>query len=275
MPKASIIIAFYNRIDFLQLILAGFERQTFMDFEIVIADDGSSEESVSELKKIIKGSPLNIKHVWHEDRGFRKNKIMNKALLESSTDYLIFIDGDCIPHKEFVREHFENKGKGLCLTGRRVNLSEKISSKLTSEIIKKGYLEKNFFTFLFSGISGHSNYIEKGIYIKSKILRELLNKKNRGLLGCNFSIHKNDLLSINGFDERYEGPAIGEDSDIQFRLELSNIKIKSLANTAIQFHLYHKIQTRSETNLELFKEVQKSRISYTPFGINKLNNSKV
>jgi hypothetical protein len=93
--------------------------------------------------------------------------------------------------------------------------------------------------------------------------------KKRGILGCNFSIHKKDLLNINGFDERYEAPSIGEDSDIQFRLELTGVQIKSLNNIAVQYHLYHKLQERPQKNLDLFQEVKKMRLSFTPFGINQ------
>lgn len=124
--KATLIISFYNKIDYLKLVLAGMERQSSNEFEIIIADDGSREEVVRELKEIMDRSSLAIKHVWQEDKGFRKCRILNKSICEAKTDYLIFIDGDCVPHKEFVREHIENRSKGVCLAGRRVNLSKKL-----------------------------------------------------------------------------------------------------------------------------------------------------
>jgi GT2 family glycosyltransferase len=111
--------------------------------------------------------------------------------------------------------------------------------------------------------------VEKGFYFRSPALRDYFNKKKRGLLGCNFSIHKDDLLEINGFDERYEAPSIGEDSDIQYRLELNGVGIKSLNNIAVQYHLYHKLQERPAENLELFNKVKESGEAFTPFGIKK------
>jgi hypothetical protein len=89
------------------------------------------------------------------------------------------------------------------------------------------------------------------------------------LLGCNFSLYKKDILAINGFDERYEAPSIGEDSDVEFRLGLNGVKVKSLNHIAVQYHLYHKLQERLQKNLDLFEEVKKSSIAYTPFGLIK------
>jgi glycosyltransferase involved in cell wall biosynthesis len=269
MPKTSIIISFYNKIDFLKLVLAGFERQSFNDFEILIADDGSKREYSEEIENIAKSTGLQIKHIWQNDSGFRKNKIMNKAIIESTSDYLIFIDGDCIPHREFINEHYENREIGVCLTGRRVNLSEYISKKLTPEKIRDGYLAKRIIKLIYDGIFGQSTYVEKGIYFKSVLIRKILNKKYRGIVGCNFSLYKEDILRINGFDERYEAPSVGEDTDIQYRLELLGVKIKSINNIAIQYHLYHNLLPRPDKNLKLFDTVKSSGDYFTPFGIEK------
>ncbi len=267
MADASVIAAFYNKIDYLKLVLAGFERQTTKNFELIIADDGSSNEIVKEVESIAKNYSFHIKHIWQEDKGFRKNRILNQAILAADTNYLIFIDADCIPHSHFVEEHINNRSNQVCLTGRRVNLSEKISKQLTEKKIRDGFLEEQSLLLIEDGLFGKSYDIEKGFYFKNKFLRNYFNKKSRGLLGCNFSIYKGDILSINGFDERYESPSIGEDSDVQFRLELLGIKIKSLNNIAVQYHLFHKMQKRLQKNLDLFNEVKKSGLANTPFGI--------
>lgn len=269
MPDVSVIISFYNRIDYLKFVLAGLERQTFRNFEIIIADDGSKEEIVKEIEKISPGVSFPVVHLWHEDKGFRKNRILNRAISSASSDYLVFIDGDCVPHREFVKEHVVNKIIGTCLTGRRVNLSEKFTAGLNAEDIRNGYLENSIHLMISDGLFGKSDYVERGFYVQNKLLREYLNKKKRGLLGCNFSVHKKDMIGINGFDERYELPSIGEDSDVQFRLELNGVKIRSLNNIAVQYHLYHKIQDRPQKNLDLFAKIKESAIAYTPFGINR------
>jgi glycosyltransferase involved in cell wall biosynthesis len=267
MIKASLIISFYNNINYLKLIAAGLERQSFREFEIIIADDGSSKESVNEVAKLSAKLPFSLKHVWQEDKRFRKNKILNKAVLAASSDYIIFIDGDCIPHSHFVQEHYAHKKEGTCFTGRRVNLSPKITSLLTESNIKNGYLENHFLSLIVDGIFGKSYDVEKGFYTSNFMVRNLLNMKRRGILGCNFSLYKSDLLKINGFDERYECPSVGEDSDIQYRLELIGIKIKSLKYMAVQYHLYHERQHHPQENLDLFAQIKLSAIPFTPYGI--------
>lgn len=267
MAEATVIAAFYNKIDYLKLVLAGFERQTNKNFELIIADDGSAINIVKEIEELSKNYSFHIKHIWQEDKGFRKNRILNQAILASTTDYLIFIDADCIPHSHFTEEHLSNKQDNFCLTGRRVNLSEKITKKLSEKNIKDGFLETQILMLIQDGLFGKSYDIEKGFYFRNNFLRKYFNKKTRGLLGCNFSIKKDDLIRINGFDERYEAPSVGEDSDIQFRLELIGIRIKSLNNIAVQYHLYHKLQERLQKNLDLFMEVKNSKVSFSPFGI--------
>lgn len=268
MPDVSVIISFYNKIDYLKLLFAGFERQTFRSFEIIIGDDGSREEVVEEIEKLTPQLSFPLKHLWQEDKGFRKNKMLNKTIIAAGAPYIIFIDGDCVPHKKFVKEHFDAAEKGVCLTGRRVNLSSKITSSLTEKNVKAGFLE-NSFNIIPDGLFGNSFDVEKGFYFRNNFLRNYFNKKKRGLLGCNFSIYKEDIQKINGFDERYEAPSIGEDTDLQYRLELIGIKIKSLNNIAVQYHLHHKLQERLQKNLDLFNEVKKSGVSFTRYGIIK------
>ena len=269
MIKTSVIAAFYNNINYLKLVLAGFERQSEKEFELIIADDGSNREIVKEIETIASHYSFRIKHIWHPDKGFRKNKILNQAVLASSSEYIIFIDSDCVPHSKFVEEHLKEKLENAVCTGRRVNLSQKITNKLTEQNIKSGILENQFLKIIDDGLFGKSYDVEKGFYLENKFLRKLFNVKYRGLLGCNFSLHKKDLLAINGFDERYVDPSIGEDSDVQFRLELNGVKVKSLNFIAVQYHLNHKYQERLQKNLDLFAEVKKSHIAYTPFGLKK------
>lgn len=174
-----------------------------------------------------------------------------------------------MPHSKFVEEHLNERSENTVSTGRRVNLSQKITSLLTEDKIKEGYLESSNVLLLEDAFLGESNYVEKGFYFENKLLRKLFNKKARGLLGCNFSLFKKDMLAINGFDERYEAPAIGEDSDVQFRLELNRVKVKSLNHIAVQYHLYHKLQERLQINIDLFEEVKKNKLAFTPFGLKK------
>ncbi|MCK0203022.1 glycosyltransferase, partial [Ornithobacterium rhinotracheale] len=115
--EISVIISTYNAKEWLQKVLWGYNQQTFQDFELVIADDGSREdtrEMIEDFKKIAK---FPITHVWHEDRGFQKSEILNKAVVQCKAPYIIMSDGDCIPRKDFVEVHFKNKEKGRFLSG--------------------------------------------------------------------------------------------------------------------------------------------------------------
>ncbi len=165
MPKATVIAAFYNKIDYLRIVLAGFERQSEKDFEFIVADDGSKQEIVKELESLSKAIPFPLIHIWQEDKGFRKNKILNKAITTAHSNYIIFIDADCIPHSRFVEEHISYSEKGSCLTGRRVNLSKKYTQILSPKKIKDGLIEKNNFTLIKDGLFGESFYVEKGILL--------------------------------------------------------------------------------------------------------------
>jgi glycosyltransferase involved in cell wall biosynthesis len=266
----SIIIAFYNKLDYLKLVLAGFERQNFRNFEIIIADDGSRKAIVQEINKIIENSSFTIKHIWHQNRGWRKNLILNKAVKLANSDYLIFIDGDCIPHRKFVWEHYRNRRKGTILSGRRLNLSLKISEKLNPDLVHKGFLEKNIFIWLIKGLLHEITHAEKGLYLP--FLRIFLMMKRKDLLGSNFSIFKEDLYKINGFDERYLAPTVGEDTDIEYRADLASIKIRSVRNLAIQYHLYHELLSRKNNNYLILEETKRNRVSFTPYGLMKKMN---
>jgi len=271
LPDASVIISVYNQIGFLRSVLAGFEIQTFRNFEVIISDDGSNQEFGTELTEIIEKSPLQIKHCWHTNEGFRKNTILNKSIQLATSEYLIFVDGDCVPHPMFVEEHLKNASNKVCLCGRRVNLSERISSKLTPKKIRDGQLQSLKITIqmFYDYFSIKLFHVMNGIYFKNKVLRKYFNRKERGILGSNFSLHKSDILNINGFDERYIKPTYGEDSDVEFRLRLTGINIKTVLNIAVQYHLYHKILPRPEENKILYESVIRERRAYTLYGIKK------
>lgn len=264
---SSVIISFYKNLKYLELVLAGFERQDNKDFEVIIADDGSPEDVVAKIEKLAIRHSFPLLHLWHPDKGFRKNKILNRSIISARSDYIIFVDGDCIPHSKFVSGYLNHRSEGVALTGRRVNLSEKITRQLTPENVIAGWLENRFAKVVVDGLFGDSFDVEKGFYSENRMILNFFNKKKRGIVGCNFGLYKEDLLRVNGFDERYEAASVGEDSDIQYRLELLGIEIKSLNHIAVQYHLDHKLQPRPQTNLDLFEQVKRDGKAFTPFGI--------
>lgn len=268
--KVSVIISYYNKYQVLFLLLKALENQSVKNFDIIIADDGSNDESSDNINQYLKQSPLKVTRVWHEDKGFRKNKILNQAILASESDYLIFIDGDCIPQKFFVEDHIKNAELGFALNGRRVDLCPKMSSILLQNESPEIFFDQNKVNILtrYLFLSSGKN-IEKGLRITCPKLKSYLNRKTKGLVGCNMSFFKQDILDINGFDERYEAAGVGEDSDIDFRLRGNGLKIKNIFYQANQLHIYHQELPREKINDDIFNSVIQAKAYRTPFGIKK------
>jgi hypothetical protein len=234
-PKVSLIIACYNQADYLEKILYSILNQTFVQFEIVIADDGSGPEIAKIIQKFNGRFKYPIQHVWHEDAGFRKTIIVNQAVLKSKSDYLIFIDGDCILHHQFIARHYLRGKKATVLSGRRIMLDEEISKGISAEQIKKMLYEKPFFWW------NHCKPKERkrGFYLP--FIFQILNfsGKDYWAFGSNFSVHKTDFVEINGYDQSIIGRGL-EDINLSQRFKLKGYKIKRLTYEALQYHLFHK-----------------------------------
>ena len=260
----SVIIPFYNRLDFLSLVLLGFTRQSDSNFEIIIAEDNDDPQNSQVISEYRSRFPqLRIKHVSQTDAGFRKTRILNEATRVAGGDLLVFIDGDCIPHRHFIRQHCALVRPRTALAGRRVNLGP----QTTDRIVRKRRLPKLTFPYL---MFSDSQRVEESLYFSW--LPAYFNRP-RGLLGCNWSIYKADLLSINGHDEDYQHAGAGEDSDIEWRLRKSGIKISSVKFRAIVYHLYHDVSygtDDTEVSLNLLAEKKKQGVVFCKNGINPI-----
>ncbi|MCC7159380.1 MAG: glycosyltransferase [Ignavibacteria bacterium] len=272
--KASLIISVYKKIRELELILNALKIQTFKDFEILIADDGSGVELSKFISDFKKTSDLDITHVFQNDSGFRKNRILNKAIKKSNYNYLIFIDGDCVPHSDFIRQHLLYMKNNTVLCGRRVNLSKSLSDRISIDrIINKDYEKIRLKHVLDSWKKNdRSTFVEEGLLIRNKILRKLFSKKEVHIVGCNFSLNKQLIEKINGFDENYIGPGFGEDSDIELRLRLAGAEFFSVKNLAVIFHMYHGITKASSKNASYYMKALKNTDYVCKSGLVNLNS---
>ena len=169
--KASVIISTYNQPEWLNLVLHSYTLQSEANFEIIIADDGSDHNTASVIDDFKAKNNKIIKHVWQKDNGFQKTKILNKAILESESDYLIFTDGDCIARKDFVETHLELRKKGCALSGGYFKLTEEISKAITLEIIN----EQKCFDKLWLLAKGQPNSFKLNKLTKSRLKANLLN----------------------------------------------------------------------------------------------------
>jgi glycosyltransferase involved in cell wall biosynthesis len=274
-PDLSLVIAVYNKADVLRLVLAACERQSFANFEVILADDGSGPEVRKLLDELTPRVPFPLVHLWHEDRGWRKNIMLNNAIRASRAGHIVFIDGDCLPSHHFLLDHWNQREEGKVLLGRRVETSQRWSKELTLEKVRSGEFEHMGWAEVMDGLRGQSLRIEDGLRIPSALLRAVLLRKVRGMLGSNFSAAKKDLMAINGFDELYAGPGCGEDSDVQYRLSLIGVTGKSLRNLAVQYHLYHPRMPVSDPSWDRFELVKKSAEPRCKFGLEKETNGEV
>ena len=253
--RTSIIIAIYKDLDALKLIIDSLRIQNHPNLEIIIAEDNNSIETSDYVKSI---TDLDVIHTAQTDTGIRKARSQNNAILESTGDYLIFIDGDCVPYSNFISSHLYLAQRGYVLTGRRVNIGAKMSRKIREGRIKPNELEKHYLLHIPELLLDKATHIIQGIYVPphswlyNKIIAKR-KKNNPNILGCNFSCFKGDLLKINGFDESYGETSVPDDTDIQWRLETIGLKTKSCKLAANLFHLYH-TPRKKEVNLKVMHE---------------------
>jgi cellulose synthase/poly-beta-1,6-N-acetylglucosamine synthase-like glycosyltransferase len=265
MYNATLIISVYRKIADLEIILSSLQKQSYTkEYEIIIADDGSGDEMKIFIDKSKTAFGLDLKLITHEDIGFRKNKILNEAIKNSNSDYLIFIDGDCIPHYHFITAHIKYKKPNTVLSGRRVMLGKKISDSVMKSYKKHKSFEITFSKLLIDSVRSKnaSIHIEEALYIENVMARNLIKPEKTNLLGCNFSIPKDLMEKVNGFDEDYTGPGIGEDTDLEYRLKLISANFKSLRNLAIVYHLNHTKTIEERKNYDYFHNYVKNSGKY-------------
>jgi len=271
--KVSVVITTYKDLVALGLALDALKLQDYDDFEVVIAEDSEERSTVEFLKNY---SELNIKHVSHKDIGRTKTVIQNKAVVASSGEYLIFLDGDVIPYSKFVSSQVKIAKRGQVLAGRRVNLDEKISQIIRDKRITAIDIEKNYWLYALKFMLDKNSRFEQGFFVSpnSFIYKNFLSKRERSssILGCNFSCFKDDLLAINGFDISYEPFTFGDDMDLSWRLKASGCKLISSKNIANVLHLYHPVSRGKvlENVRERYNRNKENNIYITTNGINKI-----
>lgn len=265
----SVIISTYNSPTWLQKVLAGYVHQTYKDFELIIADDGSTKETkkvIDEYTHLFK----RLVHVWHEDNGFRKCEILNKAIEATKTDYLVFSDGDCIPRKDFLQTHFNQRSEGRFLSGGYFKLPLSISTAITLNDIAN----ENCFNIPWLKANGLTPSFKNLKLAKNKTLSSALNSitlTKPTWNGHNASGWKKDILQVNGFDERMKYG--GEDRELGERLTNNNITGKQIRYKAICVHLDHERGYVNETDMQnnhiIRAQTKKSKSVWTNYGIIK------
>jgi len=271
--KVSLLIPTYKDPVALTLILEALEKQTYKNFEVIIAEDDNSLD-IEAIESAFE--TLNIKHVCHENRGNRKAIIMNRALEKATGEYVVFIDGDTIPFSSFIESHVALAETKSVLCGRRVNLGDNVSQALRDNRVKSDFLEKKYFRNFFYLKRDNVRHYEQGFYFKANgWLNQFLSKSNKNvhILASNFSCFKKDIFEVNGFNEDLPYAPNRDDTDLEWRMIGVGCKMKSAKYCANMFHLNHARNDRKleeDENMKIIKVNQKNKTFIVNNGIRKL-----
>lgn len=265
--KASVIMSTYNAEAWLEKVIWGFSVQTENDFEIIIADDGSGPKTKELLDRLRAEISMPLIHVWQEDNGFQKSQILNKAIMASNSDYLIFTDGDCIPRKDFVATHFNFREQGYFLSGGYFKLPMNISQAITKDdIFNQRCFDAKWLTGMGLSAKNTLKLSAKGILAK---LLNFITPTKPTWNGHNASGWKTDLVYINGFNQEMQYG--GQDRELGERLFNKGLKAKQIRYNAICVHLDHARGYVNEAtwkkNYAIRKNTRDNKVVKTPIGI--------
>lgn len=240
--RIAVIVTTYNRPDALAAVLAGYQAQRDIEFELIIADDGSTGDTRHVIESFKSHAAFPVAHVWHEDQGFRAAAIRNRALAATQADYIIFSDGDCVPAPRFVAQHRRLAESGWFAAGNRILLSEKFTRRALRDRLPLH--ERTFGAWL---VAWAKRDINRWLPLATRAdigFRKSAPQRWEGVKTCNLAAWRDDLLRVNGLDEAYSGWGL-EDSDLVIRLLHAGVRHKSARFAAPVFHLWHAENDRS------------------------------
>ena len=258
----ALLISTYNWPEALRLVLESIKTQTRMPDEVIIADDGSGNETRELIENFQKNFPCPLIHVWHEDDGFRKCIIWNKAIVRCSCDYIVQIDGDCVLSPRFIEDHLANARPGWFTCGSRTLLTR----ERTAQVLSEGTPSLTPFS---PGVCNKFNAVR--IPLLTRFFRERYRRRKPYISkGCNMGFWRKDLIAVNGYNESISGWG-REDAEIEVRLMKLGIRRQSLKFAGAQYHLFHKENDRSRDakNIEILNRALASPEFWTPHGIVK------
>jgi glycosyltransferase involved in cell wall biosynthesis len=264
--RVSVIVTTYNRPGALKKVLDGLLAQTCLPEEIIIADDGSCAETRSMLTPYLACKNTAISHVWQEDKGFRAARIRNMAIFASTGNYLILLDGDCIPERHFISDHKALAEQGCFFQGKRVLVNKKEVGRFDHRTMKS--LIKKVKLATVSGLSNRHHIIRIPFFPSHTT------NKRSGVRSCNMGVFKKDIEAINGFNEAFVGWG-REDTEFVIRLFRYGVTRKEHPFRAICYHLWHNENSRDqlEQNDSLLETTELSDSYYCKQGLDSLKNN--
>lgn len=265
----SVIVSTYNAPEWLEKVLWGYASQRHRDFELIVADDGSTGETARVLHAhATRGLP--VRHVWQEDDGFRKSGILNKAIAAARTDYLVFSDGDCIPRADFLRVHAALARPRRFLSGGYVKLPMALSRAITRDDVTQGRAFSSSWLRARGG-PGLRRLAKLALPPAAAAAADRLTTTRPTWNGHNASGWRRDILAANGFDERMQYG--GQDRELGERLENAGIRGVQVRHRAVCVHLDHpRAYATAESiarNRRIRRATRAQGIPRTPFGIDQ------
>src|SRR5258705_9246922 len=241
--RTAVIITTYNRPDALEAVLRGYLAQSDHAFELIDADDGSTDDTRRVVDAFKARAPFAVTHVWHEDHGFRAAAIRNRALAATHADYIVFSDGDCVPAARFVAQHRRLAEGGWFVAGNRMLLSRSFTLRVLRNALPLH--ARSFAAWLSAWPRRDINRVLPLVMLPMGDLRKSAPQRWQGVKTCNLAAWREDLVRVNGLDEVYSGWGL-EDSDLVIRLLHAGVKHKSARFAAPVFHLWHAENDRSQ-----------------------------
>jgi glycosyltransferase involved in cell wall biosynthesis len=239
--RTAVVVTTYNRPDALAAVLEGYRAQSDPDFELVVADDGSTAETQSVIEAFRANSPMPVLHVWQEDRGFRAAAARNRAVAATAAEYIVFTDGDCVPARGFVAAHKRLAEPDFFLAANRVLLSEDFTRRVLAQRVPVH--EWRWPRWAGAWLRRDVNRLLPLLRLPDGGFRRRSPQRWEGVKTCNLSVWRTDFLRVNGLDESYEGWGL-EDSDLVIRLLHAGVRHKSARFAAPVFHLWHRENPR-------------------------------
>ena len=266
--KTAVVVTTYNRPDALAAAMAGYFAQSTLDFELLVADDGSTNETRILVEKHAARAPFPLRHVWQEDRGFRPGAARNRAAACATTDYLIFVDGDCVPAPDFVRQHQLFAEPGFFLSGNRVLVAKAFTQHVLAAQLPIHQWRAS--RWLRAWLTRDVNRVLPLLTLPDGKFRKRSPDRWEGVKTCNLSLWRSDFVRVNGFDEAYSGWGL-EDSDLAIRLIRAGIHHKSLRFATPVFHLWHREADRRGMveNQRLLNDLIASRRARAQIGVDQ------
>lgn len=270
--KISFIVLTYNRADALLAVLRALAAQCGAGHEVVIADDGSRPDQVQMLFSQCPVFKCPVRHVWHPDTGFTAAQARNLGARHAQGDYLVFLDGDCVPGRGFVAQHTRLAEAGCFVNGSRVLLSETFTARVLERQIDLPACAASF--WLQARWRGDCNKLSHLLVWPWRLLRVRQGFQWRGIRSCNFGLWRDDFVKVNGFDETFEGWG-HEDADLVLRLSHLGLRRKNGFMATEVFHLWHRENRRDQESVNKNRVLQrmKTDVIQAEKGLRELDSS--